>query len=118
MRAIKLRGIIDGQGIAANHNAKKLFPLTLSDNQDPLGTVWPKVSGPDSKDIYIGKDALLIPQPDKLYYAVHWPILRGQLNSFVKLGYASKAEILADNIEAVWLYALSTHLGIKEQDLK
>ncbi|PLW52302.1 hypothetical protein PCASD_00090 [Puccinia coronata f. sp. avenae] len=117
MRAIELRGITNGQGIAANHNAENLAPLTLSDDQDPLGTVWPKVSRHDSKDIYIGKEALLIPQPDKFHYAVRWPILRGQLNSLVKLGYASKAEILAD-IEAVWLYALSTHLGIKEQDLK
>jgi actin-related protein 8 len=117
MRAIKLRGITNGQGIAANHNAENITPLTLSEDQDPLGTVWPNVSGPDSKDIYIGEDALLIPEPEKFHYAVRWPILRGQLNSSVQSGYASKAEILAD-IEAVWLYALSTHLGIKEQDLK
>ncbi|PLW04784.1 hypothetical protein PCANC_28768 [Puccinia coronata f. sp. avenae] len=70
MRAIKLRGITNGQSIAANHNTENLAPLTLSDNQDPLGTIWPKFSGPDSKDIYIGKDTLLIPQLDKFHYAV------------------------------------------------
>ncbi|OAV94255.1 hypothetical protein PTTG_27020 [Puccinia triticina 1-1 BBBD Race 1] len=106
-----------GMGIAANHNADAAPPLTLSEDQDPLGTVWPAVEGPESKELYIGHDALLIPEPDKHNYAVRWPILRGQLNSADDSGYLTKAEILAD-VEAVWLYALSTHLGIKEQDLK
>ncbi|KAH9451624.1 hypothetical protein Pst134EA_025571 [Puccinia striiformis f. sp. tritici] len=116
MRAIKLRGITNGQGIAANHNADAA-PLTLSEDQDPLGTVWPPISGPEAKDLYVGQDALLIPEPEKNNYAVRWPIVRGQLNSTDDSGYLSKAEVLAD-IETVWLYALSTHLGIKEQDLK
>jgi actin-related protein 8 len=116
MRAIKLRGITNGQSIAANHNTDAA-PLTLSEDQDPLGTVWPPVSGPESKDLYVGDDALLIPEPEKNNYAVRWPIVRGQLNSSEDSGYLTKGEILAD-IEAVWVYALSTRLGIKEQDLK
>ncbi|POW10884.1 hypothetical protein PSHT_08572 [Puccinia striiformis] len=113
MRAIKLRGITNGQGIAANHNADAA-PLTLSEDQDPLGTVWPPISGPEAKDLYTRSSS---PEPEKNNYAVRWPIVRGQLNSTDDSGYLSKAEVLAD-IETVWLYALSTHLGIKEQDLK
>ncbi|KNZ46695.1 hypothetical protein VP01_703g4 [Puccinia sorghi] len=116
MRALKLRGITNGQTLAANHNLEAA-PLTLSEDQDPMGTVWPPLMGPDSKDIYVGNDALLIPDPHLFHYAIRWPLLAGHLNQNPSAGYRTKAEILAD-IEAVWLYALSTHLGIKEQDLK
>ncbi|EGG08152.1 uncharacterized protein MELLADRAFT_35076 [Melampsora larici-populina 98AG31] len=116
MRQIKLRGITNGQGIAANYNAD-VVPLVLSEDQDPLGTIWPPVTGPEARDLYIGEDALLIADPDKHDYAIRWPIHRGALNTAEDSGYDSKNEILAD-IEAVWLYALSNGLGIKEQELK
>lgn len=116
MRSLKLRGITNGQSIAASHNAE-VTALTLSEDQDPLGTAWPVVNGADAKDVYIGQDALLISDAEKNHYAVRWPIVRGVLNTAHDSGYLSKAEILAD-IEAVWLYALSTHLGIKEHELK
>jgi len=113
MRALKLRGITNGQTLAANHNLDAA-PLTLSEDQDPMGTVWPPLLGPESKDIYVGNDALLIPDPQRFHYAIRWPILAGHLNQNPAAGYRTKAEILAD-IEAVWLYALSTHLGIKNK---
>lgn len=116
MRQIKLRGITNGQGIAANYNAD-VVPLVLSDDQDPLGTIWPPVTGPEARDLYIGDDALLIADPEKHDYAIRWPIHRGALNTAEDSGYDSKNEIMAD-IEAVWLYALSNGLGIKEQELK
>ncbi|MBW0537534.1 hypothetical protein O181_077249 [Austropuccinia psidii MF-1] len=116
MRSLKLRGITNGQGIAANYNAD-VVPLTLSEDQDPLGTSWPPVSGPEAKEVYVGEDALLIADPEFNGYAIRWPINRGALNTAEDSGYISKNEILAD-IETVWLYALSNRLGIKEQELK
>lgn len=116
MRQIKLRGITNGQGIAANYNADVVSHV-LSEDQDPLGTIWPPVADPEAKDLYIGEDALLIAEPEQHGYAIRWPINRGGLNTADDSGYESKNEIIAD-IEAVWLYALSSGLGIKEQELK
>ncbi|KAG0142268.1 hypothetical protein CROQUDRAFT_50536 [Cronartium quercuum f. sp. fusiforme G11] len=116
MRQIKLRGITNGQGIAANYNSD-VVPLALSEDQDPLGTIWPPVTGPEARDIYVGEDALLIAEPEKNGYAIRWPINRGGLNTAEDSGYDTKNEIIAD-IEAVWLYALATGLGIKEHELK
>ncbi|KAI8446698.1 hypothetical protein BY996DRAFT_6422092 [Phakopsora pachyrhizi] len=116
MRQLKLRGITNGTGIAANYNAE-VTPLVLSDDQDPLDTSWPPVTGPQSREIYIGEDALLIAEAEKNGYAVRWPLKRGYLNNSEESGYESRNEILAD-IEAVWSYALSHHLGVKELELK
>lgn len=116
MRILKLRGTTNGQGLAAAYNAE-VVPEVLRGFQDPFPPdMWTSV-GPSSPDTFVGNDALFIPDPAASGYTVRWPLKGGTFNAFAASGYRSKSEILAD-IEAIWLHALKSSLGIEETDLK
>lgn len=113
MRTLKLRGTTNGQALAASYNAE-VAPEALNEAQDPFQGQWTRPAG---EDTFIGQAALSLANPAADGYTVRWPLKAGTFNTSAAAGYVSKSELLAD-IEAIWLHAITVHLGIPELALK
>ena len=77
MRFYKLRVTTNAAGIATTFN-EQFKPEVIPEINDPYHVEW--ISSSD-EPFYVGEDALRLADPEKMGYAVRWPIYGGNFNT-------------------------------------
>ncbi|KAL2271690.1 hypothetical protein VTJ83DRAFT_1061 [Remersonia thermophila] len=116
MRANKRKVLPNSKDLVVNFN-RRTEPEIISQHNDPLQVEWtdvnapPKDGEPVSSSVFIGQQALRVPDDSNPKYRVWWPIQHGWLNED---DYDTRAHLFND-LETLLDRAFRWELGLKRR---
>ncbi|KAL2022274.1 hypothetical protein VTK56DRAFT_5672 [Thermocarpiscus australiensis] len=112
MRANKRKVLPNSKDLVVNFN-RRTEPEIISQHNDPLQVDWTDVNSPEGSDaaVFIGQQALRVPDDSDPKFKLWWPIQHGWLNED---DYSTRAHLIND-LETVFDRALCWELGLKQR---
>ncbi|AEO69337.1 b5830d41-d96b-482a-b181-98758008c18f [Thermothielavioides terrestris] len=110
MRANKRKVLPNSKELVVNFN-RRTEPEIISQHNDPLQVEWTDVKAPQDSAVFIGQQALRVPDDSNPKFKLWWPIQHGWLNED---DYPTRAHLFND-IETLLDRAFRLELGLKKK---